>query len=221
MTEEQNLPRVVLADDHPVVLSGLRMLLQADRSINVIAACSNGVAALQSIRDHKPEVAVLDISMPDLTGLDVLQAVEEDQISTRVVFLTASATDDQIVTAIARGARGILLKDTAPETLLECLHKVAAGDRWLPPELVDAALEREAGRRLRGDQIEDLLTAREREVLLLVAEGLSNKEIARRINLSDGTVKIHLHNIYQKLGTPNRTAVAVLALTCRDRLLRP
>ena len=220
MTEDQNPPRVVLADDHPVVLSGLRMLLEADRSITVIAAYSNGAAALQSIRDHKPEVAVLDIYMPDLTGLDVLQAIEEDQIPTRVVFLTASATDDQIVTAIARGARGILLKDTAPETLLECLHKVAAGDRWLPPELVDAALEREAGRRLRGDQIEDLLTAREREVLLLVAEGLSNKEIARRINLSDGTVKIHLHNIYQKLGTPNRTAVAVLALTYRDRLIR-
>src|SRR3712207_1869631 len=217
---ENQIPRVVLADDHPVVLSGLRMLLQADRSINVIAACSNGAAALQSIRDHQPEVAVLDISMPDLTGLDVLQAVSQNQIPTRVVFLTASATDDQIVTAIARGARGILLKDTAPETLLECLHKVAAGDRWLPPELVDAALEREAGRRLRGDQIEDLLTAREREVLLLVAEGLSNKEIARRINLSDGTVKIHLHNIYQKLGTPNRTAVAVLALTYRDRLIR-
>ena len=219
MAEDQVL-RVVLADDHPVVLSGLRMLLQAERSFNVIAACSSGAAALQSMRDHEPELAVLDISMPDLTGLDVLQAIDENRIPTRVVLLTASATDDQIVTAVARGARGILLKDTAVDTLIECLHKVAAGDRWLPPELVDAALEREAGRRLRGDQIEDLLTAREREVLLLVAEGLSNKEIARRINLSDGTVKIHLHNIYQKLGTPNRTAVAVLALTYRDRLIR-
>src|SRR3712207_1207964 len=98
----RSIPRVVLADDHPVVLSGLRMLLQADRSINVIAACSNGAAALQNIRDHQPEIAVLDIYMPDLTGLDVLQAVKEDQIPTRVVFLTASATDDQIVTAIAR-----------------------------------------------------------------------------------------------------------------------
>ncbi|WP_207541312.1 response regulator [Sabulicella rubraurantiaca] len=212
--------KVVLADDHPIVLSGLKGLIQTDTAFEIVATCRDGNSALEAIRTLRPDLAVLDVSMPNLTGLDVLGALASERLEVKVVFLTASATDDQIVTAVARGARGILLKDAAADALLECLHTVAAGSRWLPPDLVTSAMEREAGRRVEVDRLKTSLTPRERELVILVAEGLSNKEIARRLSLAEGTVKIHLHNIFQKLGVANRTAMTALALTYRDYLAR-
>ncbi|HKG77062.1 MAG TPA: response regulator transcription factor [Beijerinckiaceae bacterium] len=113
-----------------------------------------------------------------------------------------------------------MLKDAAADTLLECLDKVAGGDRWLPTDVVDAAVERVSGRKLEVDRLE-ALTVWERELALWVAEGLSNKHTARRASVSEGTVKIHLHNMFQKLGVANRTSLAALALAHRDRLVAP
>jgi DNA-binding NarL/FixJ family response regulator len=149
--------------------------------------------------------------MPGMTGLEVLEALEDEGLRTRVVLLTASATDSQIASAVGRGAWGIMLKESAGDDLLGCLRGVLAGERYLPPELVSPALAREAERQAATERVEDLLTAREREIATLVAEGLSNKQIARQVNISVGTVKIHLHNAYQKLGIPNRTALATWA----------
>ncbi len=210
--------RVLIADDHPILLHGLQELLRSQNGFEVVAACPNGTAALRAIRDFIPEVAVLDISMPQLNGLDVLAAVAKEGLPTRIVFLTASATDDQIVKAVTRGAWGIMLKESAADDLVDCLRAVASGSRWLPSELVNAARNREAGRHAEANRVEQALTPREREIARLISEGLSNKEIGRRLNVSDGTIKIHLHNIYQKLGVSNRTALAALALTHRDRL---
>src|SRR3954452_2620995 len=202
--------RVVLADDHPIVLSGLRALLLAEAGVEIVAAALDGATALEMIRAHEPEIAVLDIYMPRLTGLEVLEALEADGLATRVILLTGSATDEQIATAVERGAWGLLLKENALDTLRACLKTVAAGRRWLPEELVAPAVRRAAERRETVGQLERVLTAREYEIAGLVAQGLSNKHIARALGISEGTVKIHLHNMYEKLGGVNRTSLAVL-----------
>ena len=139
--------RVVLADDHPIVLGGLRALLQAEPGVEIAAAALDGATALEMIRAHEPEIAVLDINMPQLTGLEVLEALEADGLATRVVLLTGSVSDEQIATAVERGAWGLLLKESAPGTLIACLKTVAAGQRWLPEELVAPAIRRAAERR--------------------------------------------------------------------------
>src|SRR3954468_5477610 len=210
--------RVVLADDHPIVLGGLRALLQAERGVEIVAAALDGAIALEMIRAHEPEIAVLDIYMPRLTGLEVLEALEADGLATRGVLLTGSASDEQIATAVERGAWGLLLKESAPGTLMECLKTVSAGQRRLPEELVAPAIRRAAERRAADVRPERVLTAREYEIARLVAQGLSNKHIARELAISEGTVKIHLHKTYGKLGgVMNRTSLAVLM----KRLLAP
>jgi two-component system, NarL family, nitrate/nitrite response regulator NarL len=209
---------VVIADDHPIVLNGIRSLIQTDRMFQVRAACSDGIAALDKIRELQPDLAVLDMSMPGLTGVEVLRILEKEKCKTRVVFLTALASDIQILEAVARGARGLMLKEMAADDLLECLRTVSTGALWLPKPLIDQAQKREQKRMQEVDSIDSSLTAREREIVLLVAEGLSNKEVARRTGVTEGTVKIHLHNIYQKLGVANRTTMAALAMMYRDRL---
>ena len=202
--------RVVLADDHPIVLGGLRALLQAEPGVEIVAAAPDGAMALAMIRAHEPDMAVLDINMPQLTGLDVLETLEAESLSTRVVLLTGSASDEQIATAVERSAWGLLLKESAPGTLITCLRAVASGQRWLPEELVASAVRRAAEQRARDVRPERVLTAREYEIARLVAQGLSNKHIARALAISEGTVKIHLHNMYEKLGGLNRTALAML-----------
>lgn len=209
--------QVVIADDHPVVLGGLKGLIQTDPMFEVVAACPNGSLALQAIRDLQPDLAILDVSMPCLDGIQVLAAIEGHKLKTRIIFLTASAGDHQIAEAVARGAYGLMLKDAAADTLLECMRAVSAGRRWLPPDLVKPAIDREEERRLANNRIEGALTSREREIVMLVAEGQSNKEIARRIGITEGTVKIHLHNIYQKLSVGNRTSLTALALSYREQ----
>src|SRR3954468_16296628 len=218
--------RVVLADDHPIVLGGLRALLLAEPGVEIVAAALEGAAAFTMIRAHEPDLAVLDISMPQLTGLEVLEALAADDLATRVVLLTGTASDEQIATAVERGAWGLLLKEQALDTLTECLRAVAAGRRWLPEEIVAPAVRRTTERRKNVVQLRRVLTAREYEIAGLVAEGLSNKHIARLLKLSEGTVKIHLHNMYEKLGgmdriwSVNRTSLAVLMRNSQEATVK-
>ena len=200
--------RLLIADAYPILVRGLEALLSANKDFEVVATCLNGVEAREKIQAVEPDLAVLDLAMPGLTGLDLLAALCREGSRVRVVLLTAAATDQQIVQAVADGAWGLVLKDATAEDLLACLRSVVNGARWLPPALVDAALDREAERRRERGVSDVTLTAREREIAALVATGLSNKAIARTIGLSDGTVRIHLSNIYQKLGVSNRTALA-------------
>ena len=210
MTHEQNTGSVLIADDHPIVLSGLEGLLRAAGCFDVVAAYANGGEALHGLRELEPQLAVLDIRMPQLTGVEILERIESEGLRTRVVLLTASATDEQIARAVTHGAWGIMLKDAAADALVDCLGRVSAGERWLPSELVSPALMREAGRRKDVNRLQTLLTAREREIALFVAQGLSNKQIARKVNISEGTVKLHLHKAYQKLDVANRTSLSSL-----------
>jgi two-component system nitrate/nitrite response regulator NarL len=209
--------RVVIADDHPIFLDGLTNLIQAASRLEVVARCSDGAAALQAVRDNRPDLAVLDMSMPHLSGLDVLEALRADRIPTQVVFLTASANDEQLLAAVEKGASAVLLKDTVAGTLLECLETVLSGTTWHKSDFLKDAASRESQRRQDNQRVSAMLTPRERELIMLVAEGLSNKEIARRANVTEGTIKLHLHNIYSKLGVANRTALTRVALALRDK----
>jgi two-component system nitrate/nitrite response regulator NarL len=209
--------RVVLADDHPVFLGGLQALIRTDPMFEVAASRPDGRGALQAVVELQPDLAVLDVSMPGCTGVEVLTELVNRGLRTRVILLTASAGDHQIVEAVERGVYGLMLKDAAADTLLECMRSVSAGRRWLPSDLVEGAREREKGKHVKTSQVENALTAREREIVSLVAEGRSNKEIARHLGVTDGTVKIHLHNIYRKLDVSNRTALTAWALRYRDQ----
>lgn len=200
---------VVVADDHPVVLHGLVGLLRSSANIDVIAICHNGNEASKAIEGLKPDIAVLDMAMPGQTGLEVLSAVRASAPKTKIIFLTATASERQIITAIARGARGVMHKDVAADELITCLQEVAKGGRWLP-EMAADAVSRYHEHAATLQQHEDELTPREQEVVQLASTGLSNKEIARKLDISEGTVKLHLHKIYSKLGVPNRTALTAL-----------
>jgi DNA-binding NarL/FixJ family response regulator len=205
-------------DDHPVVLRGVVALLNEDKAFKVIASCTNGAEAIDTIRNLRPDLALLDMNMASPNGLQILKALVAENIPTRVVFLAAFLSDQEIVAATTGGAYGIVLKETAPETLISCLHVVAAGQKWLPAKLVDGALERTLESHEQIDRVEQLLTGREIEVMLKVAEGLPNKEVGSQLNISEGTVKIHLHSIYTKVGVSNRTSLANFAVIYRDRL---
>jgi two-component system nitrate/nitrite response regulator NarL len=208
---------IVIADDHPVVLHGVAGILRVQPDMKVLATCKDGTAAAHAIRQFAPDIAVLDIAMPGLNGIEVLSDVAVDPVKTKVIFLTAVATDDQILAAIANGARGIVLKDAAPDNLVNCVRNVAVGKRWYPTDLVETALRRDAGRR-ENERIMQTLTPREQQIVVMVAEGITNKEIARRTDLTEGTIKIHLHNIYEKLEVANRTALTALAIAYQNQL---
>ena len=207
---------VVLADDHPLVLRGLQDLLTPHPHVDIVTVCRDGGAAATAVRELKPDILVADVNMPILSGLDILDAVISEKLPTRVVFLTASLADHDIFDAVTRGIHGIVLKDSAPDVLLDCIESVAAGKRWLLSEHVGPAMEREVARRDDGRRLFGSLTLRERELAELAAEGLSNKQIARRLGIFEGTVKLHLHNIYQKLGISNRTVLTAIVLAHRN-----
>ncbi|MGF7163657.1 DNA-binding NarL/FixJ family response regulator [Rhodoligotrophos appendicifer] len=204
---------VVIADDHPLVLTALRDLIAVQSAFEVSGVASTGTEALDLILRTEANLAILDITMPGMSGIEVLQALNRSPSPARIIFLTATITDAQIVDAIVAGVWGILRKESAPDTLLDCLHTVSEMRKWLPPDLIQPALARRAER----DRVQGSLTSREIQIAELIAEGHPNKVIARKLQVSEGTVKIHLHNIYQKLHMDNRTTLAAKALSWRDR----
>jgi two-component system nitrate/nitrite response regulator NarL len=205
---------IVIADPHPVVVLGLMSILSAENDFNILASFYDGRECIQAIRNLSPDIALLDIFMPGLTGLDILAAATSEHLSTRIVFLTASAEDRDLIIAIARGAYGVILKDAPPHVLVHSLRQAAAGRRLLPLAYSDSPRIQEC--QTGTDDVLTLLTERERQIVHLVSEGLSNKEVGRQLNVSDGTIKVHLHHIYQKLAISNRTALAALAFCQHD-----
>lgn len=200
--------RVILADDHPLLLRGLADLVSIEPDFQLVGTARSGRQALELLQVLSPELAILDITMPDLDGLAVLRAISHDDIRPRVVFLSASITPAQISEGLAFGAWGFLLKEAAPELLIHCLRSVAAGERWHPPELL--ALSHPLAAEHGAEQFAEL-TLREREIVDLVCKGLSNRAIAADLGTAEGTVKIHLHNIFRKLKVGNRTSLAALS----------
>jgi len=206
------LGSVVLADDHPMLLRGLRDIVAAEPDFTVVATAHDGQDALALIQTLKPHLAVLDLAMPMLDGLEVLKAISHDASPPRVVILTAMISGPQVLEAITSGVWGILLKESAPEALVDCLRAVVMGKRQLPEAMVEKAIARNAAIGSRQRILNEMLTAREREIAMLVCEGQPNSAIANALGLSSGTVRIHLHNIYIKLDIRNRTSLAALVL---------
>jgi RNA polymerase sigma factor (sigma-70 family) len=202
---------VVIADRHPVVLQGLTSVLEAQSGFKVVACCSTGTSCIEAIRSLAPDIAVIDIAMPGLTGLEIIAIANSEGLSTRVVFFTAVVEDPQLVLATAAGVYGVIQKDVALETLVRSLREVATGQRLLPLPSVDHVIPEQKNSAI-TESVLTVLTERERQIMHLVSEGLSNKEIGRRLNIADGTIKQHLHHIYQKLEINNRTVLAALAI---------
>jgi DNA-binding NarL/FixJ family response regulator len=200
-----------VADDHPIVLDGLERLFAAHPEFAVVARCRDGAETLRMVRQHRPDVLVLDIRMPGQDGLAVLRDIRADGLATRVVILTAELDEDDVLEAIRLGVGGVVLKEMAPTMLVECVRKVVAGEQWIErrsfARALDKMLRREAGWR----EVSAVLTAREVEVVRLVAAGLRNAAIAERLRISEGTVKVHLHNIYEKLQVDSRVALTLYA----------
>jgi two-component system, NarL family, nitrate/nitrite response regulator NarL len=207
---------VVIADRHPVVLQGLTNVLRAESGFKVVACCSDGTDCIEAIRSLVPDIAILDISLPGLTGLEILTIANSESLSTRLVFFTASVEDRELVISAAAGAYGVILKDVALEILVQSLRQVADGQRLLPLPPSDQAVPREQRDIAITENVLSVLTDREHQIMRLVSEGLSNKEIGRRLSIVDGTIKVHLHNIFQKLEISNRTVLAALAILHND-----
>ena len=195
---------LVISDDHPLILNGLENLFRLEKDFKVVARCLDGEETVKAVRKHKPDVLVLDIRMPGTDGLSLLRGMRKEKLSTRVVLLTGALDEDELAEAVRLGVRGLVLKEMAPKLLVQCIRQVHAGELWLEKRSVTSALEkllqREAGQR----EVAQLLTPREIEIVKQVVAGLRNIEIGKRLFISEGTVKMHLHNIYQKLGVDSR-----------------
>jgi DNA-binding NarL/FixJ family response regulator len=208
---------VVIADRHPVVLQGLTSVLEAQNGFKVVACCSNGMSCIEAIRNLTPDIAVIDIAMPGLTGLEIITIANSEGLATRVVFFSAVVEDRQLALSAAAGAYGVILKDVPLETLVQSLREIATGQRLLPLPSVNHVIPSEQKSIAIAESVLTALTERERQIMRLVSEGLSNKQIGRRLNIADGTIKQHLHHIYQKLEISNRTVLAALAISHHER----
>jgi two-component system nitrate/nitrite response regulator NarL len=209
--------RVVIADDHPVVRVGLRNMLQADPRIRVVGEARDGVEALELARNLDPDILLLDLAMPNVAGMDALREMTSGDLNTRTrtIVLTGLIDKRQVLEALQLGARGVVLKDAAVEHLTECIRAVMQGQYWLEGKPVQNLVQV-----LRDLTVQTAspprktfgLTTRELEVVTLITEGCTNKDIAKTFGISEETVKRHLTNIFNKLGVGNRLELALFAL---------
>ncbi|MGZ7032819.1 MAG: response regulator [Thermoanaerobaculia bacterium] len=201
------LIKLILADDHRIILEGLEQLFRRERDFQVLTTCTNGEDALVAVRKLKPDVLVLDYQMPRGDGLSTLKALRAEGLTTRVVLLTATMDEDDVLDAMQAGVHGLVLKESAAVNLVNCVRRVAAGQRVLDESMVSRALDRMAQRQ----DVSNTLSARETEIVKMVASGLRNKEIAGKLAIGEGTVKSHLHTIYEKLGVHGRVELTLYA----------
>jgi DNA-binding NarL/FixJ family response regulator len=200
--------KVLLVDDHPLVRHGLSELLGGTEDIQVVAAVDDGELAAAAATEHQPDVVLMDLSMPRMDGIAATRALLAVLPSARVIVLTSFSENERIHDALEAGAIGYLLKDAEPEDVVRAVRDAAAGDAPLSPRAARALLPQN---RRPGRAQSDALSAREREVLALVAAGLPNKSIARRLEISEKTVKAHLTRVFSVLGVSDRTSAALWA----------
>lgn len=195
--------RVLIADDHPVVRSGLVMIIQYATRIETVAEASTGTEAVQLFRQHRPDVVLMDLKMPEMCGVDAIAAIRQEDPNARLIVLTTYDGDEDIYRGLKAGARGYLLKNVTRQELIEAIQRVHAGQKYIPAEV---------GARLSERMSSPQLTERERQVLLLMTEGKNNQEIATALNISEGTIKFHVNGILRKLGVCDRTQAVLVAL---------
>ena len=208
---------VIIADDQALVRGGFAVMVGAAADMRVLAEAANGAEAVGLVREHHPDVVLMDIRMPFLDGIEATRAITADPATaaTRILILTTFDLDDYVYGALRAGASGFLLKDTAPEEMLDAIRILAAGDALLAPGITRRLIREFAGRPEPGPrsapQLLDPLTAREREVLAEVAGGRSNAEIGQRLNISAATAKTHVSRLLMKLDAHDRAQLVMIA----------
>jgi DNA-binding NarL/FixJ family response regulator len=216
MAERTSPIRIVIADDHPIFREGLRRLLGADQRFEVVGEAGDGREAVSQVANLRPDILLLDLAMPRVNGLQVLQELLELGLPVRSVLLTAGIDSSDTVRALQLGARGVILKESATQMLYRCLQSVMGGEYWVGHERVHDIVQhlRTASRQQADAQATPamMLTRRELQVVAAVVEGASNKDIGQQFNLSEQTVKNHLSHIFDKLGVSNRLELALYAV---------
>jgi two-component system nitrate/nitrite response regulator NarP len=207
------MTRLLVAEDHPIIVSGLEAALRGT-GFEIAAVETDGAAVAAAVARCDPDILVLDLQLPNVAGIDVVESLRRSGDRRPILLLTAGIGDDSLLRALAAGVEGIILKDRALGRLLRCLEKVRDGGRCIDEGLLQRALDLKMGGGGRGLAA---LSPREQSVAALVSEGRRNREIAESLGISEGTVKVHLYRIYEKLGVSNRTELAILA----GRSLRP
>ena len=202
--------RIVVADDHPIFLDALVSALGREKDFRILARCANGEEALSAVHKHRPNVLLLDYCMPGKNGLDVLRTMKKEQLAVRVVLLAALLEDHQVIEAVRLGVAGIFLKGMASRLLIQCIRAVHAGERWLERGSNGRALENLVQPQS-PHEIPGVLTRRELDIARLIGHGLRNREIGKKLFISEGTVKVHLHNVYDKLNLRGRHSLASYA----------
>ncbi|MDH6222864.1 response regulator transcription factor [Streptomyces pseudovenezuelae] len=211
--------RVLIADDEAMIRAGVRAVLSTDPGIDIVAEAANGHDAVELVQRHRPQVAVLDIRMPKVNGIEAAAEIHRTVPTTGVIMLTTFGEDDYILQALGGGAAGFLIKSGEPEELIMGVRAVADGAAYLSPKvaarvvahLASTGAGALASRRSAARERVNGLTAREREVLSFLGSGLSNGQIARRLHVVEGTVKAHVSSVLARLGVDNRAAAAVVA----------
>jgi DNA-binding NarL/FixJ family response regulator len=195
--------QVLTVDDHPLLRKGIVGLVNAESDMRVVAEASTGVEATKQFKQHRPDITLMDLQLPDMSGIEAMIAIRQEFPEARIIVLTTYAGDVQVVRALKAGARGYLLKADVNEELLDTIRSVHAGHRWIHPE-VAAELAEYTGK--------EALTVREIEVLRLIATGNANKEIGAKLSVGEDTVKRHVTNILGKLDANDRTHAVTIAL---------
>jgi DNA-binding NarL/FixJ family response regulator len=204
-------PRLVIVDDHLIVLDGLRRMIETEPGWTVTATCRNGAQALEVVAAEPVDLVVLDLRMPGMGGLELIRRLRSDRPDLPLVVLTADIGDDDLAEAMRHGVKGVVLKEQAPTALLDCIRAVIAGGTYFVDDNLDAAFGRIEQRSAERDDILKVLTPREFEVSRLAAAGFRSRDIGSQLGISPGTVKLHLHSIYSKLDITSRVELANLS----------
>ncbi|WP_147199545.1 two-component system response regulator NarL [Pantoea sp. CCBC3-3-1] len=203
---------ILLIDDHPMLRNGVKQLIELDEALRVIGEASNGAEGVALAEQHDPDLILLDLNMPGMNGLDTLVQLRTIDLSGRIVVFSVSNHEDDVVNALKRGADGYLLKDMEPEDLLKALHQAAAGQMVLSEKLTNVLVASLRDSRLAEERDVEQLTRRERDILQLITLGMTNKAIARKLSITESTVKVHVKHLLKKMKLKSRVEAAVWAL---------
>jgi two-component system nitrate/nitrite response regulator NarL len=205
--------RILLVDDHSLFRSGIKLLLQRNPEFEVIGEASDGLEGVKRAKQLKPDVVLLDLNMPGISGLEALQLIIEDLPDTAVLMLTVSEEAEDLTTALKSGARGYLIKNIEADYLIQSIKRAAAGEAVISEAMIGKlVMQFRSSSHENSSPEKERLTPRERETMVCLARGESNKEIARTLNVAESTVKIHVQNILKKLSLTSRVQIAVYAV---------
>lgn len=211
-SEDLSPATIMLVDDHPMLRQGLKQLLQINPQLQVITETNNGHQALELALENEPDVILLDINMPDIDGLQTLKLLRDNNVTSRIIIFTVSNYEEDLIKAMKDGADGYLLKDMEAEELLHAVEKICLGEIVVSPQLTSILAKQLRNNKAQSQREVDALTAREFDILKLLAKGLPNKLIARKLNIAESTVKVHVKHLLKKLQLKSRVEAAVWAL---------